>query len=181
MGSLVRCLVVGEEGLYSHWSIVHFLAGFVPHALFAYLLEDVEHWISLWLLAFGACAFELVENTPGNGKWMWSWIGYTVDTYKLDTLRNSVGDILSLLLGWLVVEIVHQIAPSSTALFVLLGVAAALFVVFVYLFVVERHQWRHNSEVAASTDNQQVLVVGAIASPVGVTPANTGPRVRFVF
>jgi hypothetical protein len=65
-------LVQGEDGFASNWSIVHFLSGCVPHAIWAYWIA-APTWVSLYLLATAASLFELVENSPGAGRIMWTW------------------------------------------------------------------------------------------------------------
>jgi hypothetical protein len=156
MNRLVSCLVVGEIGVYSHWTIMHFLSGLVPHAIFVFL-TSADHWISLYVLAMIACLFELVENEPGNGEWMWKFIGYTVVDHKPDTLKNSVSDVVFLLLGWLVSEVVFLLgAPLELGLSLLLGLALVLFVVFIYLFRVERSRWA--SRQSALPDPRATIV-----------------------
>lgn len=185
MRDFLGYVLLGEGGLYSNWSIMHFLSGFVPHALYAYLLTDAAHWISLYVLTFAACVFELVENTEGartaharkqpvraptdpppragSGKFMWSWIGYNKSNYRIDSLHNSVADILFLLLGWLVVEVVHLATPSMTALYALLGVAGALLVLFVVLFLEERQRWRAVDGPATATGAAALPALTALA------------------
>ena len=140
MADFLGYLVQGEDGFASNWSIMHFLSGLVPHALYAWLLGG-DAWISLYVLAFVACVFELVENTPGAGKIMWTCIGYTTENYRIDSLQNSQCDVLFLLLGWLVAQVVHLLSPGMTAFWVVMGVAAVLFVAFLWLFSRERARW----------------------------------------
>lgn len=120
---------------------MHYLSGFVPHAVLVYW-TDVATWVSLFVLVTSACLFELVENSPGAGKIMWTWLGYTLENYHIDALCNSVSDVLFLLLGWLTVQLTHMLSSSHTAFWILLGVAGFLFALFMWLFTRERAQWR---------------------------------------
>jgi hypothetical protein len=147
MRDFAAYLLLGEDGFASNWSIMHFLSGAVPHAVWAYWVPG-ETWVSLYLLAMAACLFELVENTPGAGRIMWSWIGYQEFTYHTDTLRNSVSDIIFLLLGWLVAQLTHMLAPEALAFWVLMGIAAVLFVLFLWLFSKERAKWKAKKGLA---------------------------------
>ena len=178
MQATVKYLTRGERVWISDWSIVHFLSGLVPHALYAYLLS-FDHWISLYVLAVGACLFELFENHRSDGEFLWTGLGYTGATYSGDSLQNSVCDVLFLLLGWGVAEVVYLITSSMLALYVLLGVAAALLAMFLYLFSKERAQW------AAAVPPATTPPAGLPPVPVPVVPAQAsasgrGPaRVRF--
>lgn len=179
MDGFLGYLVQGEDGFASAWSIMHFLSGMVPHALYAWFVE-ADAWISLFVLAVAACVFELVENTPGMGRIMWTWIGYTTENYRIDSLQNAVSDVLFLLGGWFVAQIVHLLSSSLTAFGVLMGVAGALFLLFLWLFSRERAQWLVAKQAASTVP--VALVGGAATGGALVGGARSGPRpsVRFV-
>jgi hypothetical protein len=144
-------LVQGEPGYYSSFSIVHFLSGFVPHSLWLWWVP-AEEWISLLALSTLACLFELLENEPKAAKTVWSWLGNATSTYRADSLKNAVSDILFLIAGWFVAQVVYMLSPGHATFFVLLGVAALLFVAFLVLNRLEREDWqKRRTEVGVTT------------------------------
>ena len=175
MRSFLGYLVQGESGFASAWSIPHFLSGLVPHAIWAYFIP-ADAWISLFVLATLAALFELVENTPGAGKVMWTWIGYTTENYRIDTLRNAVSDILFLLAGWLVAQVVHLLAPDRVAFWALLGAAGVLVLLFLWLFSLERQKWLRDKE---GTNTARPVTIPPVAEPAPLPPP-TAAGLRFV-
>ena len=174
MQGAVDFLLRGERVWCSNWSIVHFLVGLVPHALYAYLLTW-DHWISLYVLALGACLFELFENGTMFPQRVWGGLGYTSATYQGDSLQNSVCDVVFALLGWGVAQAVYLLTSSMIALYVLLGVAALLGVLFLWLFHLERARW----PTTATAGQPMAPAVPPLVSPPAPAPVTTGARVRF--
>lgn len=127
-----------EFGYVSTWSIMHFLSGYLWNIVWVFALSDYVPWLNLLLLSLFAVGFEILENQPGSGSWMWGCIGYDETTYTGDTAINSGSDIFFSLLGWGVVRLVAAFTTSSIALGVLLGVAGGLFIIFLVLFSIER-------------------------------------------
>ena len=116
---------------------MHYLSGHLWTIIWVWAING-DASVGLFLLATGACAFELLENTPGTGIPMWSWLGYSASSYHQDAVRNSVSDILFSLAGWLLVSLVSQVSTSTATLGVLLGVAGALLAVWTVFFFYER-------------------------------------------
>jgi hypothetical protein len=115
-------------------------------------------------------------------------IGYDASSYRIDSLKNSVSDILFLLLGWLVSQVAHMLVPEPVAFWVLMGVAAALFLAFLYLFTEERAQWKRSAEGAddaragctcLATDTALPRIVGSSAGGAGSSrwPGTAASRV----
>ena len=152
----------------------------------------------------GACSLApSVQFAPGHRR-----IGYDASSYRIDSLKNSVSDILFLLLGWLVAQVTRMLVPSRAAFWVLMGVAVALFLAFVYLFTKERALWKAGTQrttegadgafrgACSATATTLPRIVGGSAggvrssrwpgtaapraTPVAAPAAGARPRVQFV-
>ena len=143
-----------EYAYVSAWSIMHFLSGYMWSVVWAFGFGDVLPWLNLLLFALVATAFEVLENRPASGRWMWGWLGYDEKTYAGDSATNTAMDVLISLVGWGVVRIVVEFTLETEALAVLLGVAGALFAVFLFLYRIERR-----------------IQLGTPPTPTGVRPA----------
>ena len=148
-----------EQGYFSTWSIVHFLAGFVPHLIFVWAHTSVATWVSLFVVTVGSLVFELVENNRNTGVEMWRFLGYTPSSYHVDTVQNSITDVICAEFGWLTVQIVSLVSTSTAVLGVLIGVAGALFVTWAVLFYYER----------------RTVLLPAAPQPVRIAPAALRP------
>ena len=164
-----------EFGYVSAWSIMHFLSGYLWCVVFAWAFRDVLPWVHLLLLLIVALLFELLENQKGAGSWMWGGIGYDTTTYSGDTALNAVSDVLFTVLGWTVVRIVVMYTTSDVALGVLLGVAGALFAIFLCLFRIER---RIQLGPKASGDAQRPALLLKISSPLGIATVYNAQQVQ---
>ena len=160
MSAFLQYMIQGENGYASAWSLMHFWSGLAFHAVWAWWIPAAT-WVSLFVVAVGSSVFELAENAPGLGEEMFSWMGYDDMVYRPDSQRNSVTDHLFVLGGWLLSQLVHMAAPSSTAFFVLLGTSLIVPVLFYWLFAQERAQWGKKRKQAAA---------GASTAPIGIPP-----------
>lgn len=134
------CSVCDEYSYVSAWSITHFLSGYWWSLVWTYSFNDFLPWLNLLLFAVAATVFELLENQPMSGKWMWGWLGYDENTYTGDSVTNSVTDVLISLVGWAVVRSVVTYTTSTLALGIMLGVSGVLFVIFLLLYRMERQR-----------------------------------------
>ncbi len=131
-----------DDAYVSAWSVMHFLSGYLWNVAWSFAADGDLPVLNFALFVVLALLFELVENQPGSGSWMWGWLGYTAESYQGDSALNSVSDVLISVAGWGAVYAVVAFTRSMVALGVLLGVAGALFVFFLYLFRIERRKFR---------------------------------------
>lgn len=122
-----------ETTYLSPWSIQHFLCGYLWCLSWIWTLNDWLPWLNLMLFVIVALLWELFENQPGNHGWLWRCFGYKDGEYTGDTVMNAITDVVVCSLGWLTVRIVTEYTTSTAALGVLLGLAAFLFLIFLYL------------------------------------------------
>jgi hypothetical protein len=148
-----------DFGYLSPWSIMHFLSGYLWCIVWVWAFDDIPAWLNLLLFLALASLFEIVENQKGSGSWMWGFLGYNKKTYTGDTAINSVSDILISAVGWAVVRVSTLESTTNIVLGILLGVAAALFLVFLYLFRIERRIQLNSLEVQ---DERPALVLSTV-------------------
>ena len=131
--------VCSEDGLVSAWTITHFLTGYMWCLVWMYATDDFMPWLNLLLYTILAVMFEILENLPSQSMWMWGWLGYTRSTYAGDAAINSASDVLFALIGWAMVRgIVLYVSATGVLMGILLGVAAALYALFLCLLRIER-------------------------------------------
>ena len=132
-----------ESGALSAWSFAHVLSGYGWNLGWSAVSKATSgavqlQTLNLWLLMTVGLVFELVENNPSSGASMWTWLGYTQQTYSGDSATNAIADMLFVLVGWSVVE-VALLVSSETAVFAALGGGAlVLSFVFAIFFLEER-------------------------------------------
>jgi len=131
-----------DDAYVSAWSVMHFLSGYLWNVTWSFAFDGDLPVLNLALFVVLALLFELVENQPKSGRWMWGWLGYDEESYQGDSALNSVSDVLISVAGWGAVYAVVANTRSMAALGALLGVAGTLFVFFLYLFRVERQKFR---------------------------------------
>ena len=131
--------VCSEDGLVSAWSIMHFLSGYMWSLIWTAATSDFLPWLNLLLFAIVAIGFEILENLPRSGAWMWGWLGYDEKSYTGDSAVNTSSDVLISLVGWVVVRgVLMGAGTTGAAVGALLGVAGALLLLFLYLYRIER-------------------------------------------
>ena len=119
-----------------------------------FAFDDYAPWLNALLFAMLAVFFEILENLPTTGSIMWSWLGYTRETYSGDSAVNAASDVLISLIGWVGARgVLTATGSTAVGLGVTLGTAGALFGIFLFLYRIERR------------------VQGIDASPEPVTPA----------
>lgn len=131
--------VCNENGFVSAWSTMHFLSGYMWSLIWMAATSDFLPWLNLLLFAIAAIGFEILENLPRSGAWMWGFLGYDEKTYTGDSAINSVSDVLVSLVGWVVVRgVLMGAGTTGASVGALLGLAGALFLVFLYVYRIER-------------------------------------------
>ena len=140
-----------EYSYVSTWSIMHFLSGYAWNIVWVFAWDDYMPWLNLWILMAIALFFELLENQPRSGAWMWGCLGYDETTYDGDSAVNAISDVLFTLAGWGVVKLVASFTTSDIALGALLGTGGVMFLVFLALFREERRIQLGSPAMAATT------------------------------
>lgn len=135
----MTCTVCNESGFVSAWSIMHYLSGWMWRLIWMFATDDYLPWVNVLLFTAVALGFEMLENFESTGGPMWAWLGYDRTTYAGDSAVNSSADVLWSLVGWALARaVLLATGLTGKGLGVTLGVAGALFAVFLYLFRIER-------------------------------------------
>jgi len=132
-----------ESGALSAWSFAHVLSGYAWNLSWSLVSKAVSgavqlQTLNLWLLVLIGLVFELVENNPSSGASMWTWLGYTQQTYSGDSATNAITDMLFVLSGWSIVEVVVVFSSEAVVFVAIGGGALVLSCVFVVFFLEER-------------------------------------------
>lgn len=129
-------LVQGEQGVFTIFSLPHFLWGAVFHLLWV-VLGVGDAWVSGLLISTLAIVFEICENSEFVGTKIWerTWGYRTGERYTPDTLTNSQSDTLFSNLGFFVVQLTEVLADGAAAARVGLAIACgAIALVFLVVF-----------------------------------------------
>lgn len=133
-------LVQGEEGIFTMFSLPHFLWGAVFHLLWVVLgLGDA--WVSGLLISTSAMVFEVLENSEFVGTKIWerTWGYQTGERYTPDTVCNSQSDSLFSNLGFFVVQLTEVLADGAASARVGLAIACgAIALVFLVAFLLRQ-------------------------------------------
>lgn len=146
---------------------MHFLSGYAWQILWVWVSVSMSttheiSWLSLYLLMLVGFLFELVENNPTGKRLMWSCFGYDDTSYPGDSATNAISDMLFVLLGWTVVELMVFVDHSMVMLVILLSVGFVLLLMFVYLLRLELRVQRGGTAQAVAISARSVppLFVG---------------------
>ena len=162
-----------EKGYLSIWSINHFLSGYLWALIWIWASNDWLPWLNLMLFITVASLWELFENQPANQGWVWRCFGYKTGDYKGDSVMNAVTDIVVCTLGWLTVRIVAEVKRSMAALGALLGMAGALFLLFLFLNRKDLRMLRAAEAVPASDERPTINLAipqCSVTNPLSVPP-----------
>ena len=134
VGPAATMLVQGESGLFTLFSLVHFLWAAVFH-LGWIALELGDAWVSGLLISTIATLFEMAESSRFVGTWVWSrtWGFRQGEQYRPDSLNNALSDILFSNLAFFAVQLTEVLsdgaAAARTGMAIGCGVVALVFVV----------------------------------------------------
>ena len=116
MGRATTLLVQGEDGVFTIFSLAHWLWGALFH--FGWIvLELGDAWVSLLIISTAAMLFEIAEASDFVGKWVWGrTLGFHSGLkFRPDSLTNAFSDALFSNLGFLVVQLTEVLTESASA------------------------------------------------------------------
>lgn len=161
VGPATTMLVMGEEGLFTIFSLAHFLWGAVFHTVWL-VLGMGEAWVSLLIISTAAMVFEIFESSKWVGSWVWdkTW-GFRMGLqYKPDTLTNAFSDALFSNLGFFLIQLTEVLSEGRSAARVGMAIGCGV-VAFLFAAAFCARQAALGHPLARPTRSNPVVPVGA--------------------
>jgi len=172
VGPAATMLVQGEEGLFTIFSLAHFLWGAVFHLVWLVLALG-DAWVSLLIISTAAMVFEILESSKFVGSWVWdhTWGFRMGQKYRPDTLANAFSDALFSNLGFFLIQLAEVLSEGSSGARVGMAIGCgAVALLFAAAFCTRQAALGHL--FARPTRSNPMVPVGAAAVPVAAAAAD---------
>jgi hypothetical protein len=140
LGSAATMLVQGEDGMFSIFSLAHFLFGAVFNLV--WIIAGVgEAWVASLVISTAAMLFEVAENSPYVGSVVWNMtLGFKSGReYRSDSLLNSQFDGICSNAGFFVIQLAEILSEGTAVARVSMAIGCgAVAIVFLVAFCAHR-------------------------------------------